>query len=176
MKKQFSTVHLVVLALFATLALSIHTAEAMLPSITPIPGIKLGLANVITLILLIHMKPRDAGIVLLLRITLASIFSGNLINCFYSFAGGLVAFAVMTMLHHLFAKRFVILTAIAGALAHNLSQILLATLLTGTPVILAYTPILIIAGAICGVFTGCAAHFSKPLLNRLFASVKAKTS
>ena len=72
-----SVKHLVMLALFTTMALTIFVVEAQIPVPVPIPGVKLGLANVITLIVLVVYRPRDAFAVLVLRILLGSMFTGT---------------------------------------------------------------------------------------------------
>ena len=89
------------LALFTTLALIIFTIENAIPTLIPIPGIKLGLANIITLVVLHNYSPKDTLLVLLMRILLASFFFGQAISLLYSLAGGLLCFAAMLLIHRL---------------------------------------------------------------------------
>ena len=88
-----------VLALFTTLALILFAVESALPAPIPIPGIKLGLANIITLILLHNTSPGDAFTVLLMRILLASFFFGQALSLFYSLVGGMLCFLAMLLVH-----------------------------------------------------------------------------
>ena len=78
---------LTTLALFSTIALTIFLLESLIPPLVPIPGIKLGLANIVTLILLANGTWRDALVVLMARILLGSIFAGQMMSFFYSLAG-----------------------------------------------------------------------------------------
>ena len=83
------------MAMLLSLALIIFIIESFLPPLAPIPGIKLGLANIITLIAIYYMGRRDAFVILVLRIVLASMYSGGMAGFLYSMAGGMVCFAVM---------------------------------------------------------------------------------
>ena len=167
---QTKTRRLVLLALFTAIALTIFVLESLVPPPLPIPGVKLGLANVITLILLCCAKPSDALTVLLLRITLGSIFTGQMVSFSYSLAGGLFCFLVMWALLKLLNHRFIPLISIFGALAHNLGQILIAILMTSTPGIIAYLPILMFSGTATGLFTGLCAQVANHYVKKIFSS------
>lgn len=92
---QKSAKHLVTLAMFTTMSLVIFVLEAQIPVPIPIPGMKLGLANIITLFVLQKYRVRDALAVLMMRILLGSLFTGTLVSCFYSLSGGLLCLAGM---------------------------------------------------------------------------------
>lgn len=133
-------------------ALIIFILEAQLPPLLPIPGIKLGLANIATLIAFYIVGKRGALSVLLVRIILGSIFTGNMMSMAFSIVGGSAAYIAM-----LLSLKFIgntIAASICGAVAHNIGQILTALILTKTPQILYYLPILIIAAIVTGLFTG----------------------
>ena len=157
------------LAMFTALALIIFAVESLIPPLLPVPGIKLGLANIITLVLLKNFSAKDASLVLLMRILLSSFFFGQALSLMYSLAGGLFCLAAMYFMNHLLGGRFLFLTSIFGALAHNTGQILTAFLITEVPGILAYLPFLLLSGVITGLFTGLCAHFAHkyliPILN-----------
>ena len=87
----------VVLALFTTLSLAIFAIESAIPPLVPVPGIKLGLANVVTLILLRHFRARDAFLVLISRILLSAFLFGQALSLLYSLAGGLLSLCVMAV-------------------------------------------------------------------------------
>ena len=159
---------MVLLALFTAIALTIFVLESLVPPPLPIPGVKLGLANVITLILLCCMRPSDALTVLLLRILLGSIFTGQMVSFSYSLAGGVLCFLVMWGLLKLLNRRFIPLVSIFGALAHNIGQIMIAILMTSTPGVIAYLPILMISGAATGLFTGFCAQVANHYVKKIF--------
>lgn len=148
------------LSLFATLSLAIYAVESAIPPLVPIPGIKLGLANIITLILLQHFSGRDALLVLLTRIALSALLFGQALSLLYSLAGGALSLLAMLVVMKLLRKRFLFLTGAMGGLAHNTAQLLTAWAVTATPGVLAYLPFLILSGVITGLFTGLCAGFA----------------
>ena len=100
------------LALLTALALIIFIVEAQIPPLTAIPGVKLGLANIITLMTLYEFGPKDALMVLLVRIFLGSVFSGQMLMLLFSLAGGLLCYAVCALLYrHVPLKRLWLLSA-----------------------------------------------------------------
>ncbi len=155
----FSPRRMTTLALLCTMALALYAVESLLPPLVPIPGVKLGLANIITLVILRDGSGKDAFWVLILRIILASVLFGQMVSALYSLAGGLCCFCVMYAANRLFQGHFLFLIGILGAISHNLGQIGIALLLTGTPGILSYLPFLLLAGILTGFFTGLCADF-----------------
>ena len=156
------------LALFTTLSLAIYAAESALPPLAPIPGLKLGLANIITLVLLRHFSARDALLVLLSRILLSALLFGQAMSLLYSLAGGLFSLLVMALAMKLLQKEFVFLTGAMGGLAHNTGQLLIAFAVTAVPGVFAYLPILIPGGILTGIFTGFCAELLGKYLSRHF--------
>lgn len=155
-----NTKKLALLSLFTSLSLMIFTLESFLPPLVPIPGVKLGLANIITLIVLMVYEPKDAFLVLMLRIFLSSLFGGQVLSFLYSLCGGLSSYLVMILLRALFRKKYVVAISMAGGVSHNAGQIAAAFLLTRTSAVLVYLPFLVISGLITGFFTGCVAMFT----------------
>lgn len=164
---------LTVLALYATLSLIIFTVESAIPPLVPVPGIKLGLANIITLILLRNATAKDALLVLVVRIFLASFFFGQAVSLLYSLMGGFLSLAAMALINKLLKRRFLFLTSTVGGLFHNLGQLLAAWLITKVPGVLAYLPFLIPGGIITGLFTGLCAHFAQKYLSPIL--IKTRT-
>lgn len=161
------------LGLFTAVALALYLAESLLPPPLPVAGVRLGLANVVTLILLIYNRPKDALAVLLARILLGSIFAGQMLSFLYSLCGGLVCFFTMAGLFRLLKGHYIPLISIFGALTHNLTQLLVAVCLTAIPGLVAYLPILILSGCITGLFTGlCAMAAVRFLGRRVFSDNK----
>ena len=163
---------LTTLAMFTTLALIIFTIESALPQLIPIPGIKPGLSNIITLIVLWNYSPKDTLLVLLSRIFLSSFFSGQAMSLLYSLIGGLFCFVAMLLIRRLLQGHFLFLVSMFGAVFHNLGQLLVAFLLTKVPGVLAYLPFLLISGVLTGLFTGLCATFTQRRLMPAIGSLR----
>lgn len=146
------------MALLTTLALIIFVLESFIPAPVPVPGIKLGLANIITLYALWTLRPGEALAILLTRIVLGSIFTGQLMSLLYSLGGGLLCFVLTLAARRILSSRQIWVSSILGAIAHNVGQILVAIVLTSTPGVAVYLPLLLISAIITGAFTGFAAQ------------------
>ena len=153
------TRRLTLLAMYTAIALTIFVVEAQIPVPIPVPGVKLGLANVVTLAALLFLKKRDGGMILAVRITLGSFFVGGLSTWIFSAAGGLSAFLVMALALRFLPRDQIWVVSVLGALAHNTGQLAMAVLYMGTTAVLVYAPILVIAAVVSGVLTGFAARF-----------------
>lgn len=163
-----STKKLTTLALFTTISLAVYAIESAIPPLIPIPGIKLGLANIITLILLLLFSWKEAALVLVARILLSTLLFGQAMSLLYSFAGGLCSLFLMAVVMALLQKKMTFLTGAVGGLAHNLGQLMIAYLLTSTVGVLSYLPFLMISGILTGLFTGLCAGFAGKYLRRLW--------
>lgn len=146
------------MALLTALALIIFVLESYIPAPVPIPGVKLGLANIITLYALWTLHPREAFSILIVRILLGSIFAGQLMSLLYSLSGGLLCFALTLAARRFLSEQQIWVSSIIGAVAHNIGQILVAILITATPGVAVYLPLLLISAIITGSFTGFAAQ------------------
>jgi Predicted membrane protein len=151
------------LALLATLALIIFMVEAQIPNPIPIPGAKLGLANIITVYAIFRYTAKETALMLFARILLSSMFSGNLMSLFYSLTGGLFCFLVMLLVKRALTLEQIWVCSILGSLAHNAGQILIAIIMTGSWRMIFYLPALILSGILAGLFTGLLAQY---LVNR----------
>lgn len=147
-----NTRKLTMTAMLAACALVIFILEAQLPPIVPIPGIKPGLANVMTLIAFAVLGKREALGVLLTRIVLGSIFTGNLMSMAFSAIGGFFAYGGMLLIMRIIENPVAV--SIVGAIAHNIGQIFTAMLFTKTPQLLYYCPLLMMSAILTGLFTG----------------------
>lgn len=148
------------LALLTTIALTIFMAEAQLPVLVPIQGVKLGLANIVTVYAVFVLGPGDALLILCARVFLGAVFSGQMMTLLYSLGGGLLAWLVMTGLRKLLTKEQLWLCSPVAAIFHNLGQLLVAAGIMKTWVVMAYLPYLVLSGIITGLFTGlCAQYF-----------------
>ncbi len=155
---------LTTLALLTAIALTIFLAEAQLPPLVPVPGVKLGLANIVTVCAVFALGARDALLILCARVFLGAVFSGQMMTLLYSGAGGLLAWAVMVLLFRLLTRKQLWLCSPVAAVFHNLGQLLAAAAVMRTWAVLAYLPYLLLSGIITGLFTGLCAQF---LLARL---------
>ena len=160
------------LSLYAALSLIIFTLESMIPPLVPIPGIKLGLANIITLVLLRNYSAKDTALVLIARILLSAFFSGQAISLVYSLTGGMLSLAVMALINKLLAGHYLFLTSITGGIAHNLGQLLIAFLITQVAGVVVYLPFLILGGMLTGLITGLCAHFAQKYLLPLTSFIR----
>lgn len=141
-------------ALLTGLALIIFSIEAALPALSPVPGIKLGLSNIITVYAMFAIGPRDALAILCARILLGAFVTGNVSALMYSAAGGALCYLIMLLLRRILSSKQVWIASVIGAAFHNLGQILVAVAITRTVGLLAYLPVLLVSGMIAGLFTG----------------------
>ena len=137
-----------------TLALILAYIEILIPPIFPaVPGIKMGLPNIIIVFLLYRRGPVSAIVVSLLRTVLVTILFGNGMAFMYSLAGSVLSMIIMILLQKLNFLSTVGVS-VAGAIAHNLGQTLMAMVLLDTSEIAYYMVVLTVAGTIAGVFIG----------------------
>lgn len=155
---------LTTLALYVTLSLAVYAVECAIPPLVPIPGIKLGLSNIITLILLHRFSLRETALVLTVRILLSTLLFGQFMSFFYSLSGGFLSLFAMFLTYRLLRKKMDFLTGAVGGLTHNLGQLLTAYVLTATLGVLAYLPFLVLSGILSGLFTGFTASFAAKYL------------
>lgn len=153
--------------MLAAISLTIFMIEAQIPMPLPIPGVKLGLANIITVYAVFVWGPGEALLILLTRILLSALFAGQVMSLLYSLAGGGLALLVMIGLRGLLSQKQIWLAGVLGAMAHNIGQIAAAILVTQTPGLVVYLPFLLIAGILAGSFTGMCAQAAIGHLEKL---------
>ncbi|MBQ8054675.1 MAG: Gx transporter family protein [Lachnospiraceae bacterium] len=140
-------------ALFASLALIFSYIEAILPAAPGIPGIKLGIANLVVIIAMYRLDSRYALSINLIRIFLAGFMFSGLYGAVYSLCGCILSFAVMCLLKKSDAFS-VVGVSMGGGVAHNIGQLSIAAILVSSPQIFYYLPILIISGTVSGILIG----------------------
>lgn len=135
------------------LAMILSYVETLIPISIGIPGVKLGLANLVVFVALYRMSPWGAFAVSMVRILLVSFTFGSLAAAWYSFAGGMLSFLVMW-----FCKKKELLSgtgvSIAGGISHNLGQLLAAAVVLESGAVFAYGPVLLLAGTVTGFVIG----------------------
>ncbi len=151
------------MALLTAVALTIFLVEAQIPLPIPLPGVKLGLANIVTVFAVFALGRREAAAILFCRIFLGAVFSGNFGSILYSAAGGSCAMALTCGLKRVLTCKQLWVAGILGALAHSLGQMAAAVALTGTPGLLLYRPALCACSMAAGCLTGLCAQL---ILNR----------
>lgn len=147
------------LAVLTAAALIIFAVELQIPNPFPIPGIKLGLSNVITVYAVYHYKAHEVAAVVAVRLLLGAIFSGNFLALIYSTAGALLCLLGMLLLRRWVDESRLWIASVFGAVLHNTGQMAAALLLMQTPRLLLYYPFLLVSGCLAGVFTGLCAQF-----------------
>lgn len=147
------------LAILTSLALIMYFVEAQIPPLVAIPGIKIGLANVVTLLAVYILGRKDAAIVLILRILIGNLLVGQIVSFSYSIAGGFLCLLVMSIMSYILKENQIWAVSVFGAIAHNIGQIVVAVILLGTTKVLWYLPVLMVSSVITGLFTGFSAQF-----------------
>ena len=145
------------IALLTALSLILFILEGFLPLPLPVPGAKLGLAAIVTLIALHLLPTRDAALMLTLRIVLASAFGRGLAPMLYSLAGGAASFAAMALLKRCTQFSIVGISA-AGGFLHNIAQLLVAAAVLETTALFVYAPVLGAVGILTGILIGITAQ------------------
>lgn len=148
---------------FTALALIFSYVETLIPIQFGVPGVKLGLANLIIVIALYRMKLSEAYLLSIVRVLLAGFIFGNYFSIIYSLAGGLLSLTVMTLLRKK-GGFSVIGVSIAGGVFHNIGQLIVASVIVETFSVMYYVPVLLIAGLVTGLLIGIA---SDGMLKRL---------
>lgn len=153
-------------AMLTALAMIFGYVEALIPFGFGIPGVKLGLANIVIVLALYILPAYQAFMIQLMRIVLISFLFGNLSMMLYSLAGGMLSLLVMYLLQR--GNGFSIVgISIAGGVSHNIGQLTVAVLVVQNLKIAFYFPALIIAGLVTGCLIGALAYRMKPVLDKM---------
>ena len=145
------------LGVMLALALICSYVEVLIPIPIGIPGIKLGLANVVIVFAMYSMGIKEALVLSIMRVTISGFMFGNVIAIAYSLSGGLLSLLIMFLLKKT-DKLSVISVSIAGGIFHNIGQMIIATILVDNYYVLYYVPVLMVAGFITGACIGVVAQ------------------
>lgn len=151
---------------FTALALIFSYVETLIPIHLGIPGVKLGLANLIIVITLYKMGTKEAYVLSVVRIVLAGFIFANMFSILYSMAGGLLSLIVMAFLKKT-DKFSVIGISMAGGVFHNIGQLIMAAIVLESLSITYYLPALLIAGVLTGFLIGFIANEMLKRLGKL---------
>ncbi len=154
------TTKMVFIALIVAQALVLHVLEGMIPVPIGVPGAKLGLANIFTIISLYILGFKSTILVVVLRVALSTMFGGSLSSFLFSLSGGLLSLIAMTLVKNILKDKVSIIgVSGAGAVSHNIGQLLVASFIVGNLRVLLYLPVLTFIGIGTGIFIGVAANF-----------------
>jgi len=145
-----------IFAILTALSLALSLLEQMIPLglLIPVPGIRLGLSNIVTMFAVFYFGALPALLILICRIFLLLLLSGNVSSFFLSLCGGLFALSVMLVLKRWYGRFFSLYgISVGGACAHNIGQILGAVVLLSSQAAFFYLPVLLLTGACTGILT-----------------------
>lgn len=152
-------------ALLCALALGIFVVEAQIPVLIPVAGVKLGLANVVTVAAVFLLGWKQAAAILLTRILLGSLYAG-VSQLPFSLAGGMCSILAVLAIRQILRPNQLWIASAVGGMAHNLGQMAVAIAVTQTPSLLVYLPVLLISGLLTGTFTGLCAQFTVKYIHK----------
>ncbi len=147
------TKRLTTFALLASLAMILSFVESQIPALVAIPGVKVGLANIAVIFALYRLGAKEAIIVSVIRIIAVSMLFGTPVSAIYSLGGATLSFLVMLLLKK-FTPASEVSVSVAGAIGHNVGQIIVACILLKTNVIIYYLPFLLLSGVLAGIAVG----------------------
>ena len=146
---------LTVLAMTLSFALILSFVESRIPALVAIPGVKAGLANIAVIFALYKLGAREAVVVSLLRVMIVSMLFGSVASLIYSVAGAVLSLSIMILLKRLTPLSEVTVSVFGGVM-HNVGQIIAASLMLSTNVVVYYLPFLLISGTLAGIAIGVA--------------------
>lgn len=156
-------------SLLTAAALILYIIELRIPTPFPIPGIKLGLANIITIVAIYRFKPHETALLVAARVILGSLFAGSMSAFLFSACGAFFCLCGMFFMKKFLPDKNIPLCSVLGAIFHNFGQITAAACVMQSLSVLAYLPILIVTGCIAGLFTGlCAKSVDRRLPTSFF--------
>lgn len=154
------------IAVFTAFAVIVSYVESFIP-IIPIPGVKLGFANIAIVLAIYLIGIKEALIIDILRILIVGFLFGSLMSIAFALTGGILSFAVMALLAK-WNKISIVTVSICGGITHNIGQIIVAALAVQTFAVVTYVPALLIAGLVCGAIIGMISAIIYSRTHKLF--------
>lgn len=169
---RWSTRRIATLAVLTAMGLIMFMIESLFPPLF-LPGAKMGLSNIFSLLTLVILGPTEAIVVVLIRTTMGSVFTGSMSTLLYSMTAGLVSVIVASILVELVYPRITIIAvSVVSAVIHNLTQNIVFCVVSSTPQMYVYAPWLALLGVVAGLIVGFAVHFIvKGLPYRVLANI-----
>ena len=168
----FSARRVATLAVLTAMGLIMFMIESLFPPLF-LPGAKMGLSNIFSLLTLFVLGPTEAIILVVIRTTLGSIFTGNISTLMYSLTAGLVSVVVSVILvEFIYPKVSIVAISVVAAVMHNLTQNIVFCLVSNTPEMFSYMPWLALLGVVAGIIVGFAVWFIlRAVPTRVFVGV-----
>ncbi|WP_129596853.1 Gx transporter family protein [Anaerophilus nitritogenes] len=171
------TKKLVYLSLITTIGTALNILESFIPlPISGVPGAKLGLANIVNLVALVVFGLKYGLIVGILRSILATLGTGAVTGLFYSLSGAIVSTIVMWIVYNFFSKKFSLIgVSIFGALAHNIAQLSVASVMIHNVLIFTYLPLMMLMSLFTGYFIGLSSNYISNHLKNILGNNNYET-
>ncbi|MCD8364411.1 MAG: Gx transporter family protein [Clostridiales bacterium] len=167
-KSSVSAKTIATLAMMIALAMIFSYVESLIPINFGIPGVKLGLANLVIVASLYLLDGKRAFLISVVRIILSGFLFGNLASILYSLAGGILSLAIMILLKK--SKKLSVLTvSVAGGICHNIGQLVVAILVVENLKLVFYIPVLLVSGFLTGLLIGVVSQIVLPRMKRAFS-------
>lgn len=164
-----ATRRLVYMSLLVAMALALHMIERQIPVPFMTPGAKLGLANLVTVIALYTLpSKKDVLLFIVVRLLLSSLLGSSVSGLMYGGMGALLSFVVMCLIKEIFKEEVsVVGVSAAGAVFHNIGQLLVASWIVKNIGVMLYLPFLSLAGIVTGIFVGLVANYGMQYMGRI---------
>lgn len=159
------------MAMMIALAMIFSYVETMIPINFGIPGVKLGLANLVIVAAIYLFGGKQAFLISIVRIFLSGFMFGNLASIMYSLAGGLLSLAVMLLLKKI-DKLSILAVSVMGGICHNIGQLIVAMLVVENLKLIFYVPVLLISGFLTGLLIGIVCRVILPAVKRAYESAR----
>ena len=159
------------MAMMIALAMIFSYVETMIPINFGIPGVKLGLANLVIVAAIYLFGGKQAFLISIVRIFLSGFMFGNLASIMYSLAGGLLRLAVMLLLKKT-DKLSILAVSVMGGICHNIGQLIVAMLVVENLKLIFYVPVLLISGFLTGLLIGIVCRVILPAVKRAYESAR----
>ncbi len=160
-----STRKLTLIAVLLATAIALHVIERSIPLPTNIPGLKLGLANIVTVVTIYLLKKSQAYAFIIIRVSITTLFFSGFTAFWFSLTGAILSLSAMMIIAYKLPKIFSIVSmSVIGAIIHNLGQLFIASIVIQTWTLFYYFPVIMIAAVVAGFFVGVT---SSRLLNFL---------
>lgn len=159
------------MAMMIALAMIFSYVETMIPINFGIPGVKLGLANLVIVAAIYLFGGKQAFLISIVRIFLSGFMFGNLASIMYSLAGGLLSLAVMLLLKKT-DKLSILAVSVMGGICHNIGQLIVAMLVVENLKLIFYVPVLLISGFLTGLLIGIVCRVILPTVKRAYESAR----
>lgn len=154
------------LGLCVALSMILSYFESLIPPLVAVPGVKVGLPNLVMIFMLYKIGPKETVAVSLVRVVLVSILFGSVVSMIYSLVGAALSLTGMILLKKT-GKFSTMTVSVVGGVLHNIGQIITAMVIMETSQIVFYLPVLLISGSIAGVVIGLTASLIVKRMERV---------